>query len=171
MCHSERKRCHTYALSCGKTVQTAHIDTHDTHISLVLAYNRESDQNRSDFGRWKRNLPLLERKVRKRRNIVYIYSLVFSLLSSSSQAQRKSNTCMSVGSSPTLSTILVSSMVAAQKERSHILCSFPFFSYQFHIYIYRWQVRLLRTPQTNNNHHDNNNTKSEDNQRTSLAHR
>ena len=114
MCHSERKRCRTYALS-GKTVQTAHIDTHDTHISLVLAYNRESDQNRSDFGRWKRNLPLLERKVRKRRYIVYIYSLVFSLLSSSSQAQRKSNTCMSVGSSPTLSTILVSSMVAATK--------------------------------------------------------
>lgn len=69
-----------YALSLGKTVQTAHIDTHDTHISLVLAYNRESDQNRSDFGRWKRNLPLLERKVRKRRNIVYIYSLVFSLI-------------------------------------------------------------------------------------------
>lgn len=135
MCHSERKRCRTYALSLGKTVQTAHIDTHDTHISLVLAYNRENDRNRSDFGRWKRNLPLLERKVRKRRNIVYIYSLVFSLLSSSSQAQRKSNTCMSVGSSPTLSTILVSSMVAAQKERSHIFAPFPFFLSVSYLYL------------------------------------
>lgn len=146
MCHSERKRCRTYALSLGKTVQTAHIDTHDTHISLVLAYNRESDQNRSDFGRWKEtSLSWKGKSVSDETSCIYTHSSFH--LSSSSQAQRKSNTCMSVGSSPTLSTILVSSMVAAQKERSHTFAPFPFFSYQFHIYIYRWQVRLLRTPQ------------------------